>query len=68
MIHKTTITADTTSAENVSSEVEIHIEENYIIDLIFSNDSLDSDDKLFFAWEAMDELGIRAENSPKEFV
>jgi len=68
MIHKTTITADTTKAEDITSEVEIEIVDNQIVDLIFSSDELDSDDKFFFAYEAMKDLNLSAENDPSDFI
>ena len=62
MIEKTTILKDTTAGEDVSIDIELTIDDGILIDVIFNcNEPLDSDDKMFAIWDAIDELGLDVE-------
>ena len=61
MIYKTTITADTTTQDNVTANVELTIQDNLIQDVIIDRD-LDIDAWNFFYFEAVNELDFYPEN------
>lgn len=67
--YKFQVTADTTAQDDFTSTVELTVDDGAVIDVIFDQpEKLNSDDKAFFIWEAIDQLDFPVEIEIKNFI